>query len=133
MSKVVEIRQVSQGDLDRGCGQACVACLLGISLEEAVTRVGHRRGTKTKEIVKALGVTGRLVQTRHRQPTELCLLKVSFPETRNWHWVVKDGDTVMDPAFLYRLDYPVWCAFQSDGGARVTSFLDLTPFYRQVS
>ena len=34
------------------CGQACIAMIAGISIEEAVKAVGHRHSTKTREIVR---------------------------------------------------------------------------------
>ena len=133
MENTVIIRHVKQGPLDTGCGQACVASLLGISLKEAVRRVGHPRATSTKDLVSALGVTGNLKKVRKitepEQLPALCIVRCRGKGMN--HWVVKDGSVVMDPALPYRVDFDVWFAVLKDiPTGRITSFLDLTPFYR---
>lgn len=48
------MRLVRQPEGSRLCGQACVAMLLGISLDGAVELVGTRRGLRARQIVEAL-------------------------------------------------------------------------------
>lgn len=48
------LTQVYQPVNSKLCGQACIATLLGITLEQACLLVGHERATSTKRIAETL-------------------------------------------------------------------------------
>ena len=87
----------------RLCGQACLAMLTGRSLEEAVETVGHCRGTKTKELAKALRSLGsscgdRLVPFGKRGvPEGFRGLGKLRSGSGSWHWVVLWDSYAIDP------------------------------------
>lgn len=84
-------------------GQACVAMLLGLSLDQAIELVGHRRRMSTRELVGALLPTAHVAAGARRTPSrgyhpERCLLyAVPHGKSRAGHWMVHwDGQT-FDP------------------------------------
>jgi hypothetical protein len=103
--------------------------LLGISIEEAIEKIGHPNGTTTKEVTRAIGIDCRL---RVGKLTDLCLMKLTRNDSRSWHWALKEEDTVCDPAFPYRVTFDVWKAFYDQRGDRVTSRIDLTPWFKKI-
>jgi hypothetical protein len=90
----------------RQCGQACIAMILGVSLDEAVKIVGKRRGTQTKSLVWALRSHGfkcsdRLQRLLDNQPLPRnAILKVKLEGGRNWHWVLIWNGMWHDPDCL---------------------------------
>ena len=110
------LRLIHQPPDSKMCGQACLAMLCGISLEEAVALIGHAHGTKTKEIIQALRILGvkvnsdRLIRIGLRKggfPTTCLCRVIAFKEDRkalkeiyNWsHWVVLHEGRIYDPAY----------------------------------
>lgn len=117
-------RHVSQPKNSQLCGQACVASLLGVSLEDAIEKVGHSHGTKTKEIASALELTkNRRVRGVAKIPS---LISIRRGKERNWHWVLYEGDVVMDPSLPWKVDFLPWFKLLLETGGRITSYLDLT-------
>ena len=109
------MRHIRQPAGSRICGQACLAMLAGIALEEAVRVVGHRRGTKTREILAALDKLGvphapRLRPIRGGQVIKVpSLLVVRFGQRRgSWHWVVLNGVDMLDPALEVPAHFDVY-------------------------
>lgn len=49
------VSHIQQPEGSSLCGHCCVAMALGIELDEAIKRIGHRRGVRNYEVVKALG------------------------------------------------------------------------------
>ena len=76
------------------CGQACVAMVLGLTLEAAICLVGKRGSTRTKDLVRALRMHGykcpdRLKRLRDDEALpRRAILKVKLEGDRNWHWVL---------------------------------------------
>ena len=120
------IRQPKDSNL---CGQACVAMILDITLEDAIKRVGKKGKTRTKDIVGAVGEVAqeaRLVPVRQR-PTlpKRALTKVTWTKGQS-HWVVFWDGMVFDPSLDQGHDHLSWAAYIADiPGARVTSTLKL--------
>lgn len=125
----IVFRHVQQLEDSKLCGQACIASVLGISLDEACERVGHRRGTKAKEIALVLGLgAARRVRGPVKVPN---ILSVRWGIKRDWHWVLFKGDVVMDPRLPYKVDYDVWYRDIVNSGGRITSYLDLSKRWKQ--
>ena len=47
------MKLVTQPPNSKLCGQCCVAMLAGITLDESIQIIGHQKGTRTKDLVKA--------------------------------------------------------------------------------
>lgn len=108
------------------CGHSCLAMALGISLEEACSRIGHRRAVRTRELVRALGGAAkgkRLTPLRSRTPPDPSILRMVWPN-RHGHLVLLAGGKVYDP--LYSAPAPSlqeWRKFIEEHNGRLTSFL----------
>ncbi len=112
------------------CGHTCLAMALGISLEEACSRIGHRRAVRTKELVRALGEAAkskRLTALRSRTPPDPSILRMTWPN-RQGHLVLLAGGKVYDP--LYSAPAPSlqeWVKFiERRHSGRLTSFLSIS-------
>jgi hypothetical protein len=108
-----EIKLVRQAPYTLCCGQAIVATLLGITLEESVARFGHDGVTKEEEIRAALGFSGWRLGDRHphtkwlhepgtfpeRSDGDLALGWLFSPvgKDETWHWVLLDGHDIYCP------------------------------------
>ncbi len=103
--------------------------ILGVTLEEAVERVGRRGLTKTRDIASALrkagmGVPHRMVRLRKgvRFP-ERCLLKAVWlvgPGRRS-HWILAWDGTLYDPLG----HTAAWYAMNNGKTCRIVSYLPL--------
>ena len=80
------------------CGQACIATLLRISLEEAIKLVGHDGITTDEEIVAVLAPY-TTINFKSGKPTEgIALQKHRSPDGKREHWTIYDKGRVLDPA-----------------------------------
>jgi hypothetical protein len=122
------------------CGQIAVASLTDNPVDKVEAIVGHRHGTRTHELIKALAAlgwqaAGQRCRPLHRMELpDYALLQVRFMRNnlpqRGWHWValahrqVYDGCMESPMLFgIYRrtiADYP-YC----DG--RIAAYLPLQP------
>lgn len=117
------MRLVRQPDDSALCGQCVVAMAAGVSLDRAISAVGHRkkRGTWTREIVaglRALGVgcSERLRRVSRNKPVlpqraVLCITNGG----RKWHWMLTWDGEIYDPEARWP-DYAGW---------RITSYLEI--------
>lgn len=121
------MKHVQQPPRSRLCGQACVAMLTGVTLDAAAATMGHRHGTRTREVVAALGAVaaGHRLTTlrRRREPPSPALCKVTWK--RGSHWVIWAAPDVYDPDLPAPLNQDVWLCRLARVGGRVTSFLPL--------
>lgn len=110
------------------CGQACVAMLLGVTLEESIQKMNRVRGTTIKHLIAALSHKYRFNQHRltrichadiYLLPS-LAILRVRW-NPKESHWVVKCGDYVYDPLG----DRQPLSSFVLTTEGRITSFLEL--------
>jgi hypothetical protein len=101
------------------CGHACVAMVAGVSLAEAVLAIGHRRATKTSDLIPTLRKLGVRCgdQLRIAPPdntyTGTCIVQLRWPRRRNWHWVVIHDGALYDPSPNPR------------GGGRLGAYLEI--------
>lgn len=78
------------------CGQACIATILNISLEDAIKLVGHDQITSDQELLDALWATRF---TDGPPPIgETALQKHKEPNGNREHWTVWDRNQTLDPA-----------------------------------
>ena len=93
------------------CGQACVAMIAGVSVDEVIRVMGNDQATGKKEIEKALayyGIRQAKTMTRADNRTPLppvCILKALLPGYS--HWILYYHGKYYDPEFgltdeLYR-------------------------------
>ena len=85
------------------CGQACVAMLAGVTVEEVVSVMKNDKGTGKKDIERALdyyGIRQAKTMTKADNTTALprvCILKVLLPGYS--HWILYCNGTYYDPEF----------------------------------
>ncbi len=85
------------------CGQACVAMLAGVTVEDVVSVMNNGKGTGKKDIEKALnhyGITQAKTMTKADNNTVLpkvCILKVLLP--KYGHWILYYDGKYYDPEF----------------------------------
>ena len=115
-----EIRYIQQ-PTEYLCGQACVAMIAGVSVNDVIRVMNNDQATGKKDIERALahyGIGQAKTMTKANNSTPLppaCILKVLLP--RYSHWVLYYHGKSYDPEFgmtdeLY-------------GKARVQSYLEL--------
>lgn len=118
------MKLVRQGR-ERVCGQASVAMLAGLTLDEACAMVGHRHCTRTRELVAVLHKLGFStshpfrchVYRRGTQLPGLALVQARNSTKTGWHWMVHCEGMLYDPAGGV---YPV-----ENCGGRLRAYLSL--------
>jgi hypothetical protein len=116
------MKLVRQPDGSPLCGQACIAMVLDIALEESIAKFKSRGQTKTQQLVKILRANkikcgGKLERIRDlAELPDFCIVNACWfsKGKRKKHWVVKWDNCFYDPAagIVKKLD-----------GLRITSFL----------
>ena len=115
------------------CGQACLAMLADVSIEEATAAIGHRNATTWSHLIKGLNMLeidhGR--QTRHHpkhaalplsdRRTYLVRVRAKDGKKEYDHWIVLHRGMVFDPSteILPRNE------FLKNYGWRFTSFMEI--------
>lgn len=118
------------------CGQACIAMLTGLTIQQVVYFIGTRGVTNLKHFLSIelftnkynLSPKSKLIRTtRTRKIPKYALLRIKWEkEGYHSHWVIKWNELVFDPdnlsggVFSHR-DYMFNIAFIG----RVTSFIEL--------
>lgn len=103
--------------------------VLGLDLASGVERMGHKRATKTRELVAALGDRAkdkRLVPVRQRPVPEHAILKVTWNGPRRSHFVVHWAGYIYDPEWPDKETKHIWDLWVECYG-RVTSALEVAP------
>lgn len=99
MKKINYIKQPT----DYLCGQACVAMLADVTVEEVVSVMKNDKGTGKKDIEKALnyyGISQAKTMTKADNTSVLprvCILKVLLPQYG--HWILYYDGKYYDPEF----------------------------------
>lgn len=124
----METKHVQQPIGSSLCGHSCVAMALGMSLDEAIGLVGHRRGMRNHELVKALGGAA-LFQRSVRAvgpPFDPSVMRVKGPRSR-WHLVLYRGGAVYDPGLSFPIpSLAMWEDLMvKQRGWRIVSFFPL--------
>lgn len=102
------------------CGQACIAMVAGVSLDEAVKVVGHTQATRTQDLIKALAHFGihsdrklSVAPRAKRFTKNWCSAIISIQRVVNYkgcepkfsHWIVNDHGKLLDPSGANSLEY----------------------------
>ena len=124
------MHHILQPDHSRTCGQIAVAVLADTTVERVIEVVGHRRATKTRELVRALRMLGQLCADRmQRQPVERGLVQL-HNDKAGWHWIAIGGGLIYDGVRSEPMPYDVYVRFQAKVyGGRLTSFLPVREIY----
>lgn len=95
---------------DLQCGQAVLAMLTGIPVEEVCLILGNERETVLREMKDflrghGLSISDRRVQVTEREELpEICLLSLETP--RCWHWSLYCEGVFYDPEHGVMDDFP---------------------------
>lgn len=109
------------------CAHACLAMMLGLTLDQACERMGHRRKTRTRDLVRALGpvaLAKRLLLVRQVGLDHLpddAVLRIVWGSFG--HFVVKHGERVHDPAWSDAERIENWLWKVAEAGWRLTAYL----------
>lgn len=93
------------------CGQAVLAMLCGVSVEEIIKTVKTERETKLKDMFVSLDKAGIKYSTERKEVSvkeelpEICILSLETP--RCWHWSLYFKGTFYDPEHGVSSDFPV--------------------------
>lgn len=91
------------------CGHCCLATALGITLDEAIEKIGHRKGTKTKEITKHFSATQKVYrEVKDGHPLSLAVARERGVKKGNWHWVLSMSTIIYDPNYGCWLKKEAW-------------------------
>lgn len=87
------------------CGQACVAMIAGITLDDSMKIFGTKGGTYAKNVIFALQELNvpcgdKLIRiSKHKNKSDFCIVLVHAKEDEKYlHWVVFENGTYHDPA-----------------------------------
>lgn len=92
------------------CGQAVLAMLSGVSVEEIIKTVGTDRETDLKMMFSALDAFGieyektRVPVTKREELPNICFLSLETP--RCWHWSLYRDGKFYDPEHGVLDDFP---------------------------
>lgn len=92
------------------CGQAVLAMITGVSVENIINQVGTSRETKLKDMLSCLDYYGikcsrqkTLVQEKNQLP-QMCILSLETPKC--WHWSLYINGVFYDPEYGILEDFP---------------------------
>lgn len=92
------------------CGQAVLAMLLGVDVNDIIAEVGTARETKLvdmKSVLKNHGVSfksERIPVTEKSQLSKIAILSLETPKC--WHWSLFFGGKFYDPEYGVLDDFP---------------------------
>lgn len=119
----------------RNCGQIAVAALTDTPLEQVTEIIGHKHGTKTKELVRALRTLGYACHDRVKPGWAASIHGFGIGQLRapgrpGWHWVAIAGGVVYDGNRSGPMAFDEYVRYQlAAEQARITSFLVVTRKY----
>lgn len=100
---------------------------LGITLAEAIEKIGHSHSIRTRELVAVLGDVAKESRlTAQRAEPEDALLKVTWSgRPRRSHWVIRRGHRIHDPNLRKSVPRVYYNRLLATVGGRITSSLAL--------
>lgn len=112
-SVAIKMLLVYQPENSNLCGQACVASIAGVTLEDAIKVFGGKRsGTSTRQVVDALRKLGvecgdKLIRiSRKREKTNYCIVKLRSTLHKHRHWTIYREGFYFDPGVGVLVEYP---------------------------
>ena len=119
--RIESINYIQQPN-SKACGQACVAMLAGVSVEEVVKAMHTNGSTSIGQIIEALDHYGikhsdsnKRISKKNPDFSEVCILTVHMPQYS--HWVLYFKGKFYDPEFGVLQQY------HPDG--KITSYLEI--------
>lgn len=134
---VMKIEHVRQPSGSRLCGQSVVAMILGVPLEESVSRFdGHTSGTRTRMLCDVLRDNGvsipenaKLKVIRKGDLPEFGILKITWKipgrKISHGHWILKVGDVIHDPELDGPATIKAYDCWLPKVNGKITSYLEL--------
>lgn len=130
-----KIKHIQQPEDSLLCGQTCVAMILGITLSEAVHKIGHKKGTWAKELINVLKKkfkknirSKRIKNAKKNKLPDTAIIKVIWRPNMllkaKGHWVLKYKNKIHDPAFSTELGWRKWKNEIKYRG-RIVSYIEL--------
>jgi len=118
------LKMIMQPEGSNLCGQACVAMLLGISLDESIKLIGKRGKTRTRDLVTALKAKGCDCGTRLIRGDFIgdCIIKMTFTRTHS-HWIIFYEGKFYDPSNGF--NPPGILIFAKRGEYKLSSYLPI--------
>ena len=89
------------------CGQACVATLMQMSIEDAIEQFGHDGITSDDEMLSVLNLNSGFVSGKPPADT-LAIQKHKDPNGNREHWTVHYYGETLDPAQIGKRLWPVY-------------------------
>lgn len=92
------------------CGQAVLAMLTGVCVEEIINQVGTSKETKLKDMFSCLEYYGikynaqRVAVQEKKELPETCILSLETPKC--WHWSLYVKGIFYDPEYGVLEDFP---------------------------
>ena len=98
----MKINLVKQPDNSNLCGQACVAMIIGISLNESIKLFNSRGKTGTKKLYYALRERGiscsdKSTRIKNNNKPKLCIVIIHYTGCKNTHWCIWNNNKYYDP------------------------------------
>lgn len=123
------MRHIQQPEGSSLCGHSCIAMALGLTLDQAIELIGHRKGVRNHEVIRALGP--RALTSKSVPPKRLaapCLIRIKGPTARWHHLVFYHDQKVYDPAYSVPAPtFAEWLQFLQLTGWRIVSVFPLSP------
>lgn len=116
------INLIRQPDNSNLCGQACVAMIAGISLNESIKLFNSKGTTNTKKVYYALQKRGiscsnKAVRIKKNNKPKLCMVIIHYSGCKNTHWCIWNKNKYYDPVRGIRKEL--------DSFERETSFIKI--------
>lgn len=102
------------------CGQCCLGTILNISLEEAIKLIGHKHGTRTRELARHFKTNKDKLTKFTLYSYSLC--RVHYGKEKNTHWVLWRNRQIYDPIIGEWISCGEW---QETSGGRITSSIEI--------
>lgn len=96
------ISLVKQPEGSNLCGQACIAMIAGISLNESIKLFNSRGKTGTKKLYYALQKRGiscsnKAVRIKNNNKPRLCIITIHYTGCKTTHWCIWNDNKYYDP------------------------------------
>lgn len=116
------INLIKQPDGSSLCGQACVAMIVGISLNESIKLFNSKGATTTRKLYHALQKRGifcsnKAVRIKNDNKPKLCIVLIHYTGYKDTYWCVWNNNKYYNPGSGIRK--------KLDADERETSFIEI--------
>lgn len=99
----MKINLIRQPDNSNLCGQACVAMIAGISLDESIKLFNSKGKTRTKQLYHALkkrriSCDEKAIRIKNNNKPEFCIVIIHYTGYKYTHWCIWNDNKYYDPA-----------------------------------